>query len=135
MTESADGGSSSESRRAVSRSEPTSTERTQAGPPCRVPTTSCAEPPPTSHTAMLSAGLSSEATAPDQASAPSSSELRIRTGAPVPRRSASANSSLFPLWRPGEVTRISIRSQPSRRARRVCACATSTASAHFAAEM
>ena len=44
----------------------------------------------------------------------------MRTGAPVPRRSASANSSLFPLCRPGEVTRISIRSQPSRLARRVC---------------
>ena len=88
-----------------------------------------------SQTAALSGGCSRAASAPSQASIPSSSELRIRTGTPVPRASASANSSLFALWRPGEVTRISIRSQPSRRARRVCARATSTASAHFGALM
>ena len=48
-----------------------------------------------SQTAMLSGGCSSAATAPSHASMPSSSELRIRTGTPVPRASASTNSSLL----------------------------------------
>ena len=42
--------------RALSRSEPRSTERSQAGPASTVPTAICAEPPPTSQTATAPVG-------------------------------------------------------------------------------
>ena len=68
--------------------------------------------------------------------------LRFHEGAvnavaylPDGRVATAGEDGRIALWRPGEVTRISIRSQPSRRARRVCARATSTAWAHFGALM
>ncbi len=88
-----------------------------------------------SQTAMLSGGSSSAATAPSQASAPSSSAESTRARTPAAWESSSANSSPLALCRPGEVTTISTRSHPSRRARRVWARAISAASAHLGAVM
>ena len=57
------GGSSASARR-VSRNEPMSSERTQAGSSPGEPTAICVEPPPTSHTAMLAGGWASVPSTP-----------------------------------------------------------------------
>ena len=93
-----------------------SSERDQAGPPSTVPTTTSVEPPPTSQTPTLDGSVQLAATAPANASRPSSSALSTRTGTPVAAASSRTRWLAFELWRPGAVTMTSTALAPSRRA-------------------
>ena len=92
----------------MSRSEPTLTERTQAGPKSGVPTTISVEPPPTSQTAITPSFTSARATAPAYASLPSSSGETMRTPPLVALASERRSRSGSPPCRPGAVTTVSI---------------------------
>ena len=124
-------GGSWRKNRLVKRSEPMSTERDQVGPLVVVPTTSCAEPPPTSQTATVFRKSSAAATAPNHARDPSSSASRTRTSQSVAWRSAARRSLAFTACRPGDVTRTTICPAPSLRALRTCVLATTAAASSF----
>ena len=81
------------------------------------PTTTWAEPPPTSTTATvrLGGGVASP-TAPTKARRPSSAELRTRTGQRAASASTSSSSSPFAACRPGLVISTSSSSTPALRA-------------------
>src|SRR5262249_13235264 len=102
-----------------------------APPRASVPTTSGVEPPPTSQTATVSGRAPAAEIAPCQASAPSSSALRMCGWIPVASSIASTSSVPLTAWRPGEVTRISTASHASLRARRTCVRAAAAASSSF----
>ena len=94
--------------RAVSRTEPRSTEAIQSGPVTGSPTAISVEAPPTSQTAMREGSVRSVvSTAPRYASVPSSSLLRTRARTPAARESAATSSSEFSAWRPGAVRKTS----------------------------
>ena len=114
----AEGGSSVRWAR-VSRSEPTSADRTQAAPSSGVPTTTSVEPPPTSTTATTSGrSPTARATAPSYASRPSLSAVSTRTGSDVASASAAVSSGAAAPWRPGAVTITVARSTSSSAIRR-----------------
>ena len=95
-----------------------SAERTHAGPRSRVPTAISVEPPPTSQTATTPETSPARASAPAKANRPSSSALSTPTGRRVASSSLATSACELAAWRPGAVTKVSIRSTPSRRASR-----------------
>ena len=109
-------GGSPGSSAAVRRSDPRSTDRTQAGPSSCVPTTSSVEPPPTSQTATTLSPVSARETAPSKARRPSSSADTTRTSPAVARPSTSSRRAGSSPWRPGAVTTVSSSRTPSLRA-------------------
>ena len=111
------GGSSSRTR-LVRRSAPMSTERSHAGSPMRVPTTTSVEPPPTSQTATLSPSVAISWTAPWKARRPSSSGERTRTPALLASSRSVTSSAPFALCLPGAVMIVSTWLAPAFRAMR-----------------
>ena len=69
-----------------------SKERAQAAPPAGVPTTTCVEPPPTSHTATLLGSFRHPLTAPAIA------EHALLLAAEQPDRAPVARSSVWRSW-------------------------------------
>ena len=64
----------------------------------------------------MSPGSGVAARAPTYASRPSSSAETTRARKPTALPSASSSAPALALWRPGAVTMVSMRSQPSERA-------------------
>ena len=116
-------GGSVENIRLVSRCEPRSIDRAHCGPSWPEPTTTWAEPPPTSTTATgRRAGSAVTDSAPMNARCASSTAVRIRVGRPDASASVSRSSAPLSACRPGLAISTSSAVTPTaRRPRRTAA--------------